>query len=427
MTQQQFTLGEVVQTLEKLLAKKVTLHPAKSPAASEPLESIPIRRIRSLEEAGPGDLTFFAPTSKRVATTLLEAAGRTTAGAVLVQKANPLIAAPQIEVPHPFQAVLVLARIFHPAPAIPDGVDRDARVHESAVLDEGVSVGPFAVVGARVRIGRGTIIHPHAVIYEGAQIGASCILHAGAVVRENVIIGDDCVLQPGAVVGGDGFGYIPQPGVGHLRIPHVGTTILHSGVDMGANSTVDRGTFGDTVIGGMTKIDNLVMVGHNCRIGSRSLLCAMVGISGSCNIGDDVILGGNAGVADHITIRSGVRIGAKAGITGPIDEPGDYMGFPFRSASRWRREFAALTRLPEALRELKSLKSSLAAQGLLDEALLSEDDSADDATDNSGGLKISREDAEPRKRNASSAHAEAAPLTNTRVSGDAGPRSVREG
>lgn len=356
MQNQQLTVGEIATLLSSLLGTEVPVH--------GPADRI-VLNVRPLEEAGPSDLTFFAPTSKRVQGALLAAAERSAAAAILVPRMNPAIRATQLVVKSPFHALLHIARRLHPAPETAAGVDPTARVAESAELGEGVSIGAYAVVGRGVVVGAGTTIHPHVVIYDGAEIGPRSIVHAGAVIREYVRIGEDCVIQPGAVIGGDGFGYLPHPGKGHVRIPHVGTVVLEDGVDVGANSTVDRATFGETRVGEMAKLDNLVMVGHNCKVGARSLLCAMVGISGSSTIGKDVVLGGNAGVADHVTIRDGVRVGAKGGVTNSITEPGDYMGYPFRPAARWRREFAALARLPSVLRELRVLRRALVTNGLL--------------------------------------------------------------
>lgn len=318
-------------------------------------ESMVITAIKPLEVAGNHELSFVT-VSKSGTEKLLAKAQKTEAGALLTPQFFNELAKVQIVTPNPMGAVVALASLFYRPPEVAQGVHPQAIVDDTAKLGENVSVGAFCVIGKNVQIGKNTIIHPHVVIYEGAAIGESCIVHSGAVVRERVEVGNDCVIQNGVVVGGDGFGYIPDKELGHRRIPHLGRTVLKDHVDLGANSTVDRATLGETVINRSTKIDNLVMVGHNNIIGERAILCAHVGISGSCNIGNDVILGGQAGVADHITIGDKVRAGAKAGIAGNIPAETDVAGYPAVEFPVWRRFNAVLKRLPELLKRIRELE-----------------------------------------------------------------------
>lgn len=313
--------------------------------------------IEPLASAGAGDLTFLAPTGrKRKSAALVETANQTQAAAVIVSNYSDDIQAPQIRVQNPMGAVVMLSQMLAPAPVPPAGVHPTAIVSPSARLGTGVSVGAYAVIGDDVEIGDKTTLHPHVVIYEGARIGSQCIIHAHASIREYVIVGDDCVIQNGVVIGGDGFGYYPDRQVGHARIPHIGTVELGDHVDCGANTTVDRAMLGATRVGASSKIDNLVMVGHNTQIGKRVLLCGKVGVSGSCDIGDDVILGGDVGVADHTVIGPRTKVAARAGITGDLAGDMIMAGHPAIEVTAWRRQSAVLPKLPELMRAFRRLQ-----------------------------------------------------------------------
>lgn len=313
--------------------------------------------IEPLASAAENDLTFFAPSGrKRNSAELVERAENTRAAAILVREFSDSIPVAQIRVANPMAAVVMLAHHLAPPPRPASGVHPTAIVAESARIGEGVSIGAYCVVGADVELGDGTILHPHVVIYAGAVLGANCIIHAHASIREYVVLGEDCMIQNGVVIGGDGFGYFPDPKVGHARIPHIGTVEFGDHVDVGANSTVDRATLGATRVGSGSKIDNLVMVGHNNQIGKRAILCGKVGVSGSCTIGDDVILGGDVGVADHSTLGNHVHAAAKAGITGDIASDSIVAGHPAIDVNVWRRQSAVLPKLPDLIRSFRRLQ-----------------------------------------------------------------------
>lgn len=349
-TSTSFSASALVELLARTLGIEASLHGDGDKV---------VTGIRGLDSATSSDLSFLAPTSKRRFAELRKNALAGAAGILLIDKVDPLIPSTQIVTPHPFKAIVALSRHFVPAIAVDRRIDPRASVSESALLGAGVAVGPFAVIGDGVIIGENTIVHPHVVIYPFAKIGSNCVIHSGAVVREHVSLGDDCVLQNGVVIGGDGFGYMYEPGVGHVRIPHIGTVTVESGVDFGANATVDRATLGETKIGAGTKIDNLVMVGHNTSVGRGSLLCAQVGISGSCQVGNGVVLGGNAGVGDHIRIGDGARAAGKTGIIGDVPAKTDVAGYPHAEASEWRRSQALVRQLPRLVREVRALRKSI--------------------------------------------------------------------
>lgn len=317
------------------------------------LSSIKINGIAPLDEAGPGDLSFLHASAPREMRKLRAIASQSKSGAVLVSKVQNEMPGLQIVVDHPLIAIIKVAKFLYKKSTPRVGIHSSAVVDPSAKVHPTAKIGALAVIGAYVEIGENTVIHPHVVLYDNVIIGANCVLHSGAVIRENVVIHDDCLVQNGAVVGSDGFGYLPIPKVGLERIPHVGTVILENGVDLGANTTVDRATFGKTRIGAGSKIDNLVMIGHNVQIGSGSILCGQVGIAGSSRIGKGVVLAGQVGIADHISVADGVRVAAKSGIGSNLESAGDYAGIPARSANSWKKEQAILGKLAERSRSHK--------------------------------------------------------------------------
>lgn len=321
--------------------------------------AIVVNNIKPLEEAGVHEISFFAPTSKRASAALLAAARNTKASALLLSEEDSLISSAQIVVKNPMQAVIQLTSTYSQKPKTLSGISPLASVSPTASLGENVAVGAFSFIGDNVVVGPNTVIHPHVVIYDGAAIGANCVLHAGAVIREYVEIADDCLIQNGAVVGADGFGYIPDKVLGQRRLPHVGTVRLESRVDLGANTTVDRAQLGTTKIGAASKLDNLVMVGHNVTIGERAILCAQVGVSGSTQIGDDTVIGGNAGLADHLKIGKQVRIAAKSGVVGHVDDNSEVAGYPHAESSLWRRAMVLVRQLPELFQKVQLLNKRI--------------------------------------------------------------------
>lgn len=313
--------------------------------------SRPVRGISPANEPIPDTISFLKRGSIEELRALLSAPQ--APAAVLV---SPGLAGHQelgnvIEVANPLEAVVSLVPLFYPVLRPPPGVSPQAVIGERVSLGQDVSIGAFCVVGDDVTIGDGAILHPHVVLYAGARIGARSVLHSGVIVREHCEVGSDAVIQNGAVIGADGFGYIPIPGKGLQPVPQIGIVQLGSHVDVGANSCIDRATFGTTKIGEGTKIDNQVQIGHNVHIGQHSIVCGQSAIAGSCRIGNGVTLAGSVGIADHLTIADGVRVAARAGVTSDLSK-GDYAGHPAVPVTQWRRTQIALRKLPELLRRL---------------------------------------------------------------------------
>ncbi len=273
--------------------------------------SLPIRSARPVAEAGPGDITFIE--NDRFAKQL-----RTSpASAALVGphfklsqgesgRATSLVV---IEVDDPLAAFLaVRSHLIGEKKTRWVGIHPQAFVAPTASVGENVAIYPFAYVGDGATIGDGSTLHPGAVVSEGCTLGRDCIIHANAVLYQDVMLGNRVEVHSGSVLGGDGFGY-RQVGGRHVKIPHSGRLEIEDDVEIGSNSTIDRATFETTRIGEGTKIDNLVMVGHNNKIGRHNLLCGQVGISGSCRTGDYVVMAGQAGIKDKTEIGHRVIIG----------------------------------------------------------------------------------------------------------------------
>ena len=307
--------------------------------------------VGPLDRAGPGALTLAV--SPRYA----EALEASQAGAVLVPPAladSPAGPAARIVVGDPYGSMVrVIGRLF-PAVAGPPGIDPTARIGPGCELGADVAIGPFVVLGRDVRLGDRCRLAEGVSIGDGVTVGEDARLDARVICYAGARIGRRVVLKAGAVIGGDGFGYLSR-GSGHERIPHVGGCVIGDDVDIGSNSCVDRGSLDDTVIGQGTKLDNLVHVGHNVRIGERCLLMAGVGVAGSTRLGHDVILAGHVGVTDHLTIGDRVQVAAKSAVIGNVPAGSVYSGHPARPNRQVLRAQAALYRLAPIVGELESL------------------------------------------------------------------------
>lgn len=314
-----------------------------------------ISGVGPVELAGPSHLTFVADERYRRA---LEN-GRP--GAVL---AGRDFEAPSgltlIRVDDPQRAFGRLLPLFHPPDEPPPGIAATARIGHDVELGEGVFVGPYALIGDRARLGAGTAVGAFTVVEDGVRIGRDCRIAHGCSLMRDVRVGDRVQLHPGVRVGTDGFGYAQGPD-GAEKIPQVGGCRLHDDVEVGANSTIDRGALGDTVIGRGTKIDNLVHIGHNVKIGEHCMIVAQVGVAGSTTIGDGAALAGQAGIAGHLTIGAGARIAAQAGVIGDVPAGATYSGYPARPHGEAMRASAALFRLPELIRRLRALERRVGA------------------------------------------------------------------
>lgn len=322
------------------------------------LEGDGARRVvgpAALAAAGPDHVSFLG--HPRYTAELQ----RTRAGAVLVSREVACDRADLslLRCDNPSRAFTRVIEAFLPESDRPTpGVDPSAVVAADVRFGADVSVGPRCVIEAGAALGAGVVLRPGVIVGARAEIGSGTVIHPGVVLYPGVRIGKRCVIHAGAVIGSDGFGFDPGP-EGWEKVPQCGSVVVEDEVEIGANTTVDRGRFEATRIGRGTKIDNLVQVAHNVRIGEHSLLIAQVGIAGSSRLGKGVVLAGQVGVAGHVEIADGARVGAQSGVAKDLAGGQDYFGSPARPQKEAMRIQAALTRLPEALRRIRELEQRL--------------------------------------------------------------------
>ena len=310
-----------------------------------------IQAVASLTAATPGTLTFCSSAKYR-----RQLASTRATAVVLARDMLPDCSVAALISPHPYAAYARIAAGMHPQPVVVAGVAAGASIAASATVAASAWVGANAVIGAGAVIGERCSIGPNTVIEEGARLGDDCRLQAGVTICHHVIVGARCVFKPGCVVGSDGFGFAPAPD-GFVKVPHLGSARLGNDVEVGSNTTIDRGTIEDTVIEDGVKLDNQVQVGHNCRIGAHTVLAGRVGISGSTIIGRRCMIGGAAGSAGHLEIGDDVVVTGYSMVTHSIPGPGTYSsGMPAIQSIDWRRTVARLRRLDALERRLARLE-----------------------------------------------------------------------
>ncbi|TXI62272.1 MAG: UDP-3-O-(3-hydroxymyristoyl)glucosamine N-acyltransferase [Flavobacterium sp.] len=239
----------------------------------------------------------------------------------------------------------VLTLFAPPPPVFKTDIHPTATIDESAKIGTGTKIGANCYVGPNVTIGENTILYPNVTILDECTIGKNTTLWSGAVVRERCHIGNDCIIHPNATIGADGFGFRPDPEKGLVKIPQIGNVIIGNNVEIGANSCVDRGKFSSTVIGNGCKIDNLVQIGHNCKLGMFCIMAGNSGLAGSVTLGNGVIIGGSASIKDHVTIGDGAMIGAGSGVAADVEAGKTLLGYPAIDAKDTLRQWAILKRM----------------------------------------------------------------------------------
>ena len=307
--------------------------------------------VAPLDRAGATDLSFLGSGKYS------EMYAASKAGVVLVDpefRDNPSGAKARVFVEKPMEKMLSVLPRLYKQPVAEPGVAATARIGKGAIIGARVSIGAYAVIGAGAVIGDETVIGAQCVVGEGAVTGAKCTLYPQSTLYARAKLGDRVAIHSGARIGCDGFGYVFREGA-HNKIPHVGGCVIGNDVEIGANSTIDRGSIDDTVIGDGTKIDNLVHVAHNVRIGKLCLLMAQVGVAGSVVIGDGCVLAGQAGLAGHITIGAGAKIAAQAGVFGDVPAGESWSGYPARPHRESLRASGALFKLAGMMRRIEKL------------------------------------------------------------------------
>jgi len=315
--------------------------------------SLVIFGAATLHDAGPDQITLVDQAEKDH---LLE---NCRAAAVVVPRDFVPEGLPAIQVDDVHQAFAAIVRHFYPPrQGRRIGISPLASVSPTATISEDVDLHPFATIGDKVTIGKGSTIHSGARIMAGAQIGSDTTIFPNAVLYENTIVGSRCIIHAGAVLGAYGFGYALADGR-HVLSAQLGNVVLEDDVEVGAGSTIDRGTYGPTSIGEGTKIDDSVMIAHNCRIGRHNMLCSQVGIAGSTTTGDYVVMAGQVGVRDHVHIGDHAVLGAMAGVTNDVPKGSRMIGIPATPERDQKIKQAALSKLPEMRRQFKKIQRAL--------------------------------------------------------------------
>lgn len=317
-------------------------------------DDIEIVGAAGLDEAAEGQVTFLANPryTPRVNTT--------RASAIYLSEEAPTERQIAIlRVKDPYLAYTRALRIFYPEPEIEPFIHPAAVIDPSATVAAGVAIGACAVIGRNVRVAEGVCIHPHVTVYDDVSIGKDSVIHSGVALRERTVVGERVIIHNNSVIGCDGFGYAKDEQKRWLKIPQAGRVVIEDDVEIGAATTIDRASVGESRIGRGSKLDNLVQIGHSCTVAEDSLLCAQVGLAGSSHIGSRVILAGQAGVAGHLKIGDDVVLTAKSATSHDIPAGKVISGIPAFDNKDWLRSTAAFRRLGEMQRTIRELQKRL--------------------------------------------------------------------
>ncbi len=315
--------------------------------------TIEIENVVPIKEAKKGDITFFH--DKRY----IKYLHKSKASCIVVPQGMEELTTTVIEVKNPALAFAKILNFFAPQKKMEKGIHNTAIIGKNVSIHKTASIQAFCCIGDDVRIEKGVCIFPYVYVGSGTTIRENSKIYSNVTVRENSKIGKRVIIHSGTVIGSDGYGYVKGDGH-HRKIPQIGKVIIEDDVEIGANTAIDRATLGATVIGRGTKIDNLVHIGHNVRIGENSLIIAQVGISGSVEIGKNCVLAGQAGISDHIKLGDNVIVGGQAGVTKSFPSNMKISGYPARPHSDAQRSYATISMLPELLHRLKNLEKKYA-------------------------------------------------------------------
>ncbi len=315
---------------------------------------IAIRGVASIRNAGPADLTFLAGKKHIHLLDECQAAAVICAADVTSEKTNLL------HVNNPSLAFGMVVELFYPQGATGDGgIHETSLLGKGITLGEGVSIGPYVIVGDRCRLSDNVSIGPLVSIGDDVEIGESTRIDPRVTIYSGVRIGKRCRIMAGSVLGSDGFGFASDDEGRHRKIPQIGGLVIEDDVEIGSNCTIDRGSLDNTVVSRGTKLDNLVHIAHNVRVGENTLLVAQVGIAGSTIIGNNVVLAGQVGVSDHIEIGDGVVAGAQAGIIKSIHPGETVSGYPARPHRKALKTQASLIKIPQMIERIKNLEEKV--------------------------------------------------------------------
>jgi UDP-3-O-[3-hydroxymyristoyl] glucosamine N-acyltransferase len=248
--------------------------------------------------------------------------------------------------------------LLHPGRVYARQIAPQAVLEANVALGNELYIGPYAVISENANLGDGSEIHAGAYIGKNVKIGKNCRIYPYAVIYDDVIVGNNVIIHSGAIIGADGFGYKFRNNQ-HVKVPQVGNVVIEDNVEIGANTCIDRGALGSTLIGAGSKIDNLVQIGHNNKVGKHVIMCGLTGVSGSCNIEDYAILAGSSGIADHITIGQGAVVMARSGVAGDVKAGTQVFGSPAKDKKTAYKEQIAISKLPELLKRVKMLEERI--------------------------------------------------------------------
>jgi UDP-3-O-[3-hydroxymyristoyl] glucosamine N-acyltransferase len=308
-----------------------------------------------LNEAGPGQVAFLA--NPRYTPQV-----KTTRAAAIYVAEDTKIDRDDLAALHAKDPYLAYTRaliLFHPENTFEPSIHPTAAIDPSASVGAGVFIGAYAAIGANVKVGDGARIHAHATIYEGVEIGAGSVVHSGVAIRENSVLGKRVIVHNNAVIGADGFGFAKDEERRWLKIPQTGRVVIEDDVEIGANTTIDRASVGETRIGRGAKLDNLIMVGHSCAVGEDALLCAQVGLAGSSRVGDRVILTGQVGIGGHITVGDDAILYPQSGVPNNVEAGEILCGSPAIDVSSFWRAIAVFKKLGDLPKRIRALEKRL--------------------------------------------------------------------
>jgi len=315
--------------------------------------ALEISGLAKIEEAQNGQITFLS--NKKY----IKYLASTRASAILVDHSTGDVPLPCIKVDNAYIGFVMLLHLFDPGRSqLFQGISPLAVIHSSAKLAEHVHIGPHVYVGPQVQIAQNTTIYPGAVLLENVRIGEGCLIYPNVSIRENCVIGNRVILHNGVVIGSDGFGFAPKQNE-YVKIPQIGGVIIEDDVEIGANTTIDRATLGNTIIKRGSKLDNLIQIAHNVVVGENTVMAAQSGIAGSTEIGNHVTIAGQVGITGHIQIGDDVIIGAQSGISNDVPTKTVMFGTPAVPLMQRKRIDVSLRHLPEAMKKIQALEKEI--------------------------------------------------------------------
>ncbi len=265
-----------------------------------------------------------------------------------------------IRVPNAYQALATLLDLYEKSVPQKNGIEQPSYIDESATLGENVYIGAFAYIGQNVKLGNNVKIYPQSYIGDNVEIKDNSIVYAGVKIYRNCKLGNNCIIHSGAVIGSDGFGFAPDENGEYKKIAQIGNVIIEDNVEIGSNTTIDRATMGSTLIHEGTKLDNLIQIGHNVEIGSRTVMAAQTGIAGSTKIGEECMMGGQVGIAGHLNIPDRVKLGAQSGVPNSIKKEGEtFLGSPAINATDFAKSSIIFKKLPKLYKKISEIEKTL--------------------------------------------------------------------